>query len=76
MDILKFEELVKKIDKKKYHINRELAFDKNNFPYLKSWSIFRINMKPEDYYDPKNLVILSSKNKSTLEDIEKLIKDQ
>lgn len=75
MDIKKFEELVKKIDKNKYHINRSIRFDINNVPYIDDWNIYRKDMTTEEYFDSKNLAILSSRNGNTLEDIEKFIKE-
>ena len=75
MDIKKFEELVKKIDKNKYHINRSIRFDINNVPYIDDWNIYRKDMTTEEYFDSKNLAILSSRKGNTLEDIEKFIKE-
>ena len=72
---LDFEEIVKHIDKNKYHINRALRFDKNNKPYLAEWSIFRKDMSAEEYFDATNLAILSSKNGNTLDDIKKLVEE-
>lgn len=76
MDVLEFENLVKKLDKNKYHIFRALQFDKNNKPYIAEWSIFRKNMSTEEYFSPKNLSVLSSKNGNTLKDIERLIENE
>lgn len=76
MDMLEFENLVKKLDKNKYHIFRALQFDKNNKPYIAEWSIFRKNMSTEEYFSPKNLSVLSSKNGNTLKDIERLIENE
>lgn len=76
MDVLEFEKLVKKLDKNKYHIFRALQFDKNNKPYIAEWSIFRKNMSTEEYFSPKNLSVLSSKNGNTLKDIERLIENE
>lgn len=76
MDMLEFENLVKKLDKNKYHIFRALQFDKNNKPYIAEWSIFRKNMSTEEYFNPKNLSVLSSKNGNTLKDIERLIENE
>ena len=39
-DLREFEELVKKIDRSKYHIGRELTFSPEGF-YISNWSIFR-----------------------------------
>lgn len=76
MDIKRFEETVKKINKSKYHISRTLMFDNNNVPYIGEWAIFRKYMSTEEYFDPKNLAVLSSKNNNTIEDIEKLIEEE
>ena len=76
MDILKFEEAVKKIDKKKYHVGRTIAFDENNNPYISQWDIFRKDMSTEEYFSSENLAILSSRNNNTLEDIEEFIRSQ
>lgn len=73
MDLEIFEETVKKLNKKKYHIGRSLAWDENGDFYLEKWDIFRKDMSIEDYFDPKNLAVLSSERGHTLEDIEKLI---
>lgn len=75
MDMLEFENLIKKLDKNKYHIFRALQFDKNNKPYLAEWSIFRKDMSAEEYFDATNLAILSSKNGNTLDDIKKLVEE-
>lgn len=75
MDLKLFETVVKKIDKNKFHINRTLGFNDNGEMYLESWSIFRKDMSTEEYFSPKNLVILSSQNGNTIEDIKQLIKE-
>lgn len=72
MDFKEFEETVKKLDTKKYHIGRILVF-KDNQPIIEKWDIFRKDMSEEEYYDPKNLAILSSEKGNTIEDIKKLI---
>lgn len=74
MDLEKFEKLVKKIDRNKYHVGRTIAFDTEG-PYISEWDIFRKDMSTEEYFDPKNLAILSSKYGNTLEDIENFIKE-
>lgn len=76
MDLKKFEDLVKKIDKNKYHICRTLMFDDNNIRYISEWAIFRKNMSKEEYFSPENLAILSSHYGNTLEDIKKFIKEE
>ena len=75
MNLYEFEEVVKKIDKKKYHVGRTLAFDNNGNMYLEKWDIFRKDMSTEEYFDRKNLAVLSSEKQNTLADIEKLIKE-
>lgn len=75
MDLLEFEEIAKKINKNKYHIVREIGF-KEGKPTLFSWKIWRKNMTEEEYYDPKNLTILSSDNGNTIEDVKKLIEEE
>lgn len=76
MDLKTFEETVKKLNKNKYHIGRSLAWDENGNFYLEKWDIFRKDMSIEDYFDPKNLAVLSSERGHTLEDIENLIKEE
>ena len=76
MDLFEFEKLVKGLDKKKFHINRTLGFNDCGKMFLESWSIFRKDMTTEEYFDPKNLVVLSSEKGSTIEDIENLIKEE
>lgn len=75
MDFEKFEEVIKGIDRKKYHVGRELVFSDQGVPYISQWDIFRKDMSTEEYFDPKNLAILSSKYGNTLEDIENFIKE-
>lgn len=76
MDLKEFEDVVKKIDKKKYHVGRSLAFDDKGNIYLEKWDIFRKDMSMEEYFNRKNLAILSSEKGSTIEDIKKLIKEE
>lgn len=75
MDFKKFEELVKKIDRKKYHVSRALEFSEDG-AYISEWAIFRKDMSIEEYFDPKNLAVLSSAHGNTLEDIEKFIRGE
>lgn len=75
MDFKKFEKLVKRIDKNKYHVNRSIRFTENGIPYIDSWNIYRKNMSHEEYFSPENLAILSSNYDNTLEDIEKFIEE-
>lgn len=76
MNLKDFENVIKKLNKNKFHINRTLSFNDNGEMYLESWSIFRKDMSTEEYFSPKNLVVLSSQNDNTIEDIEQLIKEQ
>lgn len=75
MDLKEFEELVKKIDRKKYHVNRSIAFKEDGKAYIDSWNIYRKDMSNEEYYSPENLAILSSNYGNTLEDIKKFIEE-
>lgn len=75
MDFKKFEELVKKINREKYHISRTLEFSEDG-AYISEWAIFRKDMSLEEYFDPKNLAVLSSNKNNTLEDIEKFIRGE
>lgn len=68
-DLKEFEEVVDKLDKNEYRIIREIDFKENKF----YWKVFRKNLKEDEYFDDKNLVILSSEN-NTIDDIKKLIK--
>lgn len=52
-----FERIINDLNKKKYHICREL--DENG--YIKSWIIFKQDMPLEEYFSPDNKAILSSK---------------
>lgn len=74
MDIQEFENTVKKLDKNKYHIGRVLGVVDGK-PMITKWEIFRKDMTEEEYYDEKNLSILSSDNENTIEDIKKLIEE-
>lgn len=71
IDLKEFEDLVKQIDTNRYHINRCISLFEGE-PFIASWSIYRCNMSAEEYFNPKNLVVLNSK-KNNLEDIKKLI---
>lgn len=74
MDFKAFEEVVKKLDKNKYHVGRILGFIDGK-PKITKWDIFRKDMSEEEYYDSKNLAILSSDKGNTLEDIKKLVEE-
>lgn len=76
MDLYEFENIVKKLDKNKYHINRTLGFNNDGKMYLEKWSIFRKDMTTEEYFSPENLVVLSSEKGNTKEDIERLVEVQ
>lgn len=76
MDLYEFENIVKKLDKNKYHINRTLGFNNDGKMYLEKWSIFRKDMTTEEYFSPENLVVLSSDKGNTKEDIERLVEVQ
>ena len=75
MDFKIFEETIKKINKNKYHISRTLRFKEDGTPYIDNWAIFRKDMTTEEYFDPKNLAILSSEKGNTIEDIKKFIEE-
>ena len=74
MDIKKFESTIKKINREKYHIGRSIEFDENGTAYISQWDIFRKDMSTEEYFDSKNLAILSSRYGNTIEDIEEFIR--
>lgn len=74
MDFKEFEDVVKKLDKSKYHVGRILGFIDGK-PKITKWDIFRKDMSEEEYYDSKNLAILSSDKGNTLEDIKKLVEE-
>lgn len=74
MDFKEFEEVVSKLDNKKYHIGRILEII-DGVPKITKWDIFRKDMSEAEYYDPKNLAILSSDKGNTIEDIKKLIEE-
>lgn len=76
MDFKEFEEVVKKLDKNKYHIGRIVGTGKNGNLKIEKWDIFRKDMSEEEYYDSKNLVILSSDKGNTIDDIKKLIEEE
>ena len=74
-DLKEFEELVKKIDRNKYHIGRELTFSPEGF-YISNWSIFRKDMPSTEYFSENNTAILSSAKGNTIEDIKEFIKKE
>lgn len=76
IELEEFEKIVKKIDKKKYHINRTLSFTEEGIPYISDWNIYRKDMTTEDYFNIKNLAVLSFAKNNTLEDIQKLIEEE
>ncbi len=71
-DLKEFEELVKKIDRNKYHVGRELTFSPEGF-YISNWSIFRKDMPSTEYFSEDNTAILSSAKGHTIEDIKKFL---
>ena len=75
MDAREFEELVKKIDTKKYHVSRTLEFSEVFGPYISEWAIFRKDMSLEEYFDPSNLAVLSSAHGNTLDDIKDFVEE-
>lgn len=76
MKIKEFENVIKGLDRTKYHIGRTLGFAENGELYISKWDIFRKDMSMEEYFDPKNLAVLSSDKGHTIEDIEKLIMEE
>lgn len=76
MDIKEFEEVVKNLDKTKYHIGRVLGFGKNGKFEITKWDIFRKDISYDEYFSVKNLAVLSSDKGNTLEDIKKLIEEE
>lgn len=76
MDFKEFEEVVSKLDSEKYHIGRILGFMEDGKPVITKWDIFRKDMSEEEYFDLKNLAILSSDRGNTIEDIRKLIEEE
>ena len=76
MNFKEFENIVSKLDSKKYHVGRILGFMKDGKPIIEKWEIFRKDMSEEEYYDPKNLAILSSNRGNTIEDIKELVEEE
>lgn len=74
MDFKEFEEVVKKLDKNKYHVGRILGFV-DGVPKIEKWDIFRKFSDEEEYFSPENLAVLSSDKGNTIEDIKKLIEE-
>lgn len=72
IDLKEFENLVKKIDKNKYHISRELGFGPTGL-YLSNWSIFNKDMPSAEYFSKNNTSILSSAKGHTIEDIKEFM---
>lgn len=73
-DLKEFEEVVKKLDRNKFHICRVLAFNENG-AYLSDWSIFRKDMSTEEYWNKNNLAVLSSAKGNTIEDVKKFVEE-
>lgn len=75
MNIKEFEELVKKIDRNKYHVSRELTFSPEGF-YISNWSIFRKDMPSIEYFSKNNTAVLSSAKGHTIEDIKEFLRKE
>lgn len=67
-----FEKIIHDLDRKKYHISREL--DENG--YIKSWTIFRQDMSIEEYFSPENKPLLTSKENDILDLINFVAKEK
>ena len=76
INIKEFEELVKKIDRNKYHISRELSFNPTTGMYLSNWSIFRKDMPSTEYFSENNTAILSSAKGHTIDDIKEFLRKE
>ena len=76
INLIEFEDLVKQLDKNKYHICRELGFDRDNTPYIRNWDIFRKDMPLDEFFDKNNVAVLSSIRGNTIEDIKELIRKE
>ena len=76
MDIKEFEEVVKGLDKNKYHIGRILGFGKSGQFEITKWDIFRKDMPDDKYFSENNTAVLSSDKGNTIEDIKKLIEEE
>jgi len=74
-DLKEFETLVKKIDRNKYHVGRELSFSPAG-AYISNWSIFRKDMPSTEYFSANNTAILSSAKGNTIEDIKEFMKKE
>ena len=66
-----FEKIIHDLDRKKYHIGREL--DENG--YIKSWTIFRQDMPIEEYFSPENKPLLCSEDNDIFDLID-FVKEQ
>ena len=66
-----FEKIIHDLNRKKYHICREL--DENG--YIKSWTIFRQDMTIEEYFSPNNKPLLCSKDNDIFDLID-FVKEQ
>lgn len=73
MNPLEFEEKIKPLNRRKYHINRTIAFTNDNVPYIDEWSIFRQDMPAQEFFSAGNEAVLASYKGNTIEDIEELI---
>ena len=75
INVKEFEDLVKKINRDKYHVGRELSFSPEGL-YISNWSIFRKDMPSTEYFSENNTAILSSAKGNTIEDIKEFIKKE
>ena len=66
-----FEKIIKNLDRKKYHICREI--DANG--YIEDWSIFRKDMSIDEYFSAENKPLLSSEKNNIL-DLKNFVKEQ
>ena len=73
VNIKEFEDLVKGIDRNKYHVSRELAFNLETGAYISNWSIFNKDMPSAEYFSKNNTAVLSSAKGHTLEDIKEFL---
>ena len=67
MELLEFEETVKKLDRNKYKVGRILGFV-DGTPKIEKWDIFSRE-------SGEKIVLLSSDKGNTLEDIKKILEE-
>lgn len=75
INVKEFEDLVKGIDRTKYHVSRELSFSPEG-AYISNWSIFRRDMPSTDYFSANNTSVLSSAKGHTIDDIKEFLKKE